>query len=140
MERTITIDINLKELNLQELYEVIESETLSDCIHDALTISGSLILKTRFNNVSFRNCVFFGSRMDQCEFVGCNFDNCTFQFTHINKSYFKGTRFSNCNWQHSTTKQNKLSCCDLDIKTLYLTGKEANELDDCFAGHAPIAA
>lgn len=132
MTMTINAEVN------NENYEVIENENLSDCNYDGLVVSGSLFSLTLFRNVTFDACVFFASKLENCEFRGCNFVNCEFQFSDISHCNFEGCTFDNCTWDNTPIKRCRFSSSFIDTKTAYFVGKgmstsEQNVMEYCFS-------
>ena len=107
-------------------FEVIENESLTNCSLEGITVSGALFSLTLFKNVTFRSCVFFASRMENCQFIACTFENCTFEFSNISYCDFHSTSFENCMWSTSPTKKNLFSRCQLDPKAIYYLNKDNN--------------
>ncbi|MBT7610021.1 MAG: hypothetical protein HN576_09710 [Bacteriovoracaceae bacterium] len=107
-------------------YEVIENEDLSSCDFSLLTISGSLFSLTTFKNVTFESCVFFGSRLENCNFVNCTFKDCEFKFTTLEHCNFAHTTFNNCMWDLAPLKKNCFENCLFDSKTFYYAKKTNN--------------
>ena len=114
-------------------YEVIENELIVDSNFNGLTIAGSLFSLTTFKNVTFDSCVFFASRMENCEFVNCTFINCQFQFTNIAHCDFRYAKFDACSFDFSSIKNSKVDECWLDSKVLHNLAKDSkNEIERSF--------
>jgi uncharacterized protein YjbI with pentapeptide repeats len=118
-----------------ENYEVIENEVLKNSDLSDLTISGSLFSLTHFHNVTFRSCVFFASKMENCDFLGCKFIDCSFQFSNIEHCNFISVDFELCHWDTSRVAKTSFSSCFLDAKTVNAVFKESNKMEGCFAHH-----
>lgn len=112
-------------------YEVVENVAIKARDLEGLTISGSLFSLTTFTNVTFKSCVFFASRLENCNFVGCKFIDCKFEFSHITHCKFETTTFENCNWEFSSLKENSLNHSKIDVKTQFLLSKENNKEENC---------
>ena len=112
-------------------YEVIENEVIKSSDLNELTISGSLFSLTTFTGVTFKSCVFFATRMENCIFVGCNFINCKFEFSHISHCDFESSKFINCAWEFSTLSHNKLNHSHIDVKTQLQLNKGVNTDENC---------
>ncbi|MBL6989060.1 MAG: pentapeptide repeat-containing protein [Bacteriovoracaceae bacterium] len=113
-------------LNHTEHYEVIENEKIVASDYKELSISGSLFSLTSFKDVTFRSCVFFASKMENCEFINCKFINCKFQFSSIDYCDFHFTEFENCIWNMSPINKSLFSRCNYDHKTKHFIAKESN--------------
>ena len=114
------------------VYEVIENESLKSCDFDRLTLSGSLFSLTVFKNVTFRSCVFFGSKLENCRFVNCKFIDCSFQFTNLAHCNFHTTEFKNCHWDFSYTRKSQFHHCSLDKMSHCSISKDDNRFVNCF--------
>ena len=117
---------------LSENYEVIENEHLTGRIFKQITISGALFTLTLFKDTTFRSCVFFASKIENCEFINCYFDNCHFQFSTIEYCDFHSTMFKNCIWDTSPVKRNLFSRCKLCEKTIHFLSDQDNRIMSCF--------
>ncbi len=115
----------------QAKYEVIENEVIKANDLDELTISGSLFSLTTFTGVTFKSCVFFATRLENCNFIGCKFIDCKFEFSHITHCKFETTVFEDCNWEFSTIKSNQFNHSRFDAKTQHLITKAANKQENC---------
>lgn len=115
-----------------ENYEVIANETLSNCKHEDLIVSGSLLSLSTFENVTFLGCVFYGSIFDNCIFKNCKFIDCKFEFVQIASCKFKGSHFSGCEWISSSLRHNDFLSTELCHKTSYFAFKNANSIEGCY--------
>lgn len=132
--KTTTMTINLNTLSsfTNERYEVISNETLSDCFHKDLNVSGSLLSLSTFKNVTFFGCVFFGSKLQGCTFVNCKFVNCEFKFTQMEDCEFKACEFQGCEYVSSGIKESRFKSSAIDHKTAFVAAKEANLMENCY--------
>lgn len=128
--KTITSLISpfMTETSNTDNYEVIENEVLNDRNFKGLTLSGSLFSLTIFTNVSFKSCVFFAGRLENCKFINCEFINCKFQFTTTLHCNFQETVFKNCIWEASPTRKTKFYYCEMDYKSSYYLSKKSNKI------------
>ncbi|MFW5887858.1 MAG: pentapeptide repeat-containing protein [Bacteriovoracia bacterium] len=116
----------------QETYEIIQNEILSNCNIENETISGALLGQNRFHKVTFVNCEFFGSKIENCEFSGCNFLDCKFQFSNIYESNFSSCRFQDTLWISTNVSFSSFKYCNLDAKSIYFIEQGENILQNCF--------
>ena len=132
---TLTRFINpVFENNLDETkYEIIENESIKSNVLEGLSISGSLFSLTTFTDVTFKSCVFFASRIENCTFVNCNFIDCKFEFSHIAHSDFESCNFENCEWEFSSFKSSSLNHIKIDVKTQLEINKGGNTQQNCLA-------
>jgi uncharacterized protein YjbI with pentapeptide repeats len=105
-------------LTSDSIFIVMENETLTAQDYRGLTISGSLLSLTTFQNCSFESCVFFGTTFENCNFIGCKFENCSFEFSHFSHSNFSACEIANCNWQAGSIRKTKWTYCIIDSNCL----------------------
>lgn len=108
----------------ESLYEVIENSAIEGRKINGLTISGALLSLSSFEDVTFENCTFYASKLENCSFKQCEFINCSFEFTNITHCEFATSEFVNCTWQCSPVRSSKFSYCELDAKTQFFVNKE----------------
>ncbi len=114
-------------------YEIIENESIKSNVLEGLSISGSLFSLTTFTDVTFKSCVFFASRIENCTFVNCNFVDCRFEFSHIAHSDFESCNFENCEWEFSSFKSSDLNHIKIDVKTQLEINRGGNQQSNCLA-------
>jgi uncharacterized protein YjbI with pentapeptide repeats len=126
---TLTAYINplTSTIDYTENYEVIENEAVIGNNYNDLIISGSLFSLTLFKNVTFRACVFFGTRIENCQFINCEFIDCKFQFSNISYSDFHHATFKNCIWESTPVRKSLFANSDLDFKSSYFIKKYDNK-------------
>ena len=130
---TLIIDIQNLSSFTNERYEVISNETLSDCIHRDINVSGSLLSLSTFTNVTFIGCVFFGSKLEHCTFKNCKFIACEFKFTQIQSNIFTACEFSKNTWSSSSMDENEFRSTQIDSKTGAIATNNTNMIKDCFS-------
>ncbi len=118
-----------------ENYGVLENQNIGDKEFNDLVVSGALLSLTRFENVTFRSCVFFASRMENVSFANCTFIDCKFQFTKVDHCHFANTSLENCSWEASTTNKSSFYSCSMDYKTSHqlMRGNNRITLDPLYA-------
>ncbi len=110
------------------LYEVIENSAIEGRKINGLTISGALLSLSSFKEVTFENCTFYASKLENCNFQQCKFINCSFEFTNVSHCEFATSEFINCTWQCSPVRSTKFSYCELDAKTQFFVKKEKTNI------------
>ncbi len=132
--KTETLKIDLNELSsfTSERYEVISSETLSNCFHKDLNVSGSLLSLSTFENVTFFGCIFFGSRFAECTFKNCKFVGCEFKFLQMENCTFIACEFEANEWLSSSLRENEFLSTQLDYKTAVVAAQNVNKIKDCY--------
>ncbi|HLE10161.1 MAG: hypothetical protein A2504_05350 [Bdellovibrionales bacterium RIFOXYD12_FULL_39_22] len=100
-------------------FEVIENEKITSCNIEDIVVAGALLSLTVFENVTFKNCIFFASRLENCQFLSCNFIGCSFQFTNIIYCDYHFSTFEKCSWETSFAKNSLFSRCEIDFKSLH---------------------
>lgn len=137
--QTVTINLNtsgsLQSFN-NERYEVISNETLTDCIHKDLNVSGSLLSLSTFKNVTFFGCVFFGSKLQDCKFINCKFVACEFKFTQLEECDFVACNFESNSYMSSSIRDSRFKSSEIDEKTAFIASKEDNLVLNCYSSRS----
>lgn len=136
---TLLTPTETKLKTLDETYEIIENETVSNRNFNHLTIAGALFSLSTFDRSSFCSCVFYGSRIENSVFKNCVFENCTFEFTHFYAASFVSCTFINCKWKHSTIYKTKVKSSEIDHATSTTVHKqENNQMIDCYTANPDL--
>lgn len=122
IENTMELDCN------DEKYEVLENHKISDCNYEDLIISGGLFSYMVFENVLFKDCTFFASRIENSQFINCKFENCKIQFSHITHSLFSHCQFEGTFWEITPIKKCLFHLGHLDVKTKYFINKSSDNI------------
>lgn len=136
---TVTLNLNTScslDSFSSERYEIISNETLTDCFHRDLNVSGSLLSLSTFKNVTFFGCVFFGSKLQDCKFVNCKFIACEFKFTQMEECEFVACNFESNRFMSSTIKNSEFNSSELDEKTAFVAAKDGNHVVNCFSSRS----
>ncbi len=99
-------------------FEVIENEKITNCNINERIVAGALLSFNVFDNITFKSCTFFASKLENCQFFNCNFINCSFQFSNIIYCDYHFSKFENCTWDTSFAKKSLFSRCEIDFKSL----------------------
>lgn len=118
-------------------YEIIANQSIINCNQKDLIISGALLLQNTFKYVIFNNCTFFGSKIENCQFIGCQFKNCKFQFSSILSCNFISCKINHCQWETPFLQKNEFQCCSIDHISTYYISKNENHLVNCFSEKLP---
>jgi len=112
-------------------YKSVSGISLSDADFRQSLFTGAVLENCQFKNVSFDRCDFAGTKIVKCRFENCSFVPAELRSCFVSSTHFVGCDFSGTQWDRTQVKQGIFVSCNFSEASLREASLTNCDFDSC---------